>query len=87
MEADPYTEDLVMQAQLQEVEERLEARESVVAGLHQQLGAKQVQVKKLRNFLKADLHSRVIPSLAFLVTPFQQRILCHEASHALSLES
>jgi len=41
------------------VEERLEAKECVVAGLHQQLGAKQVQVKKLRNYLKADLQSRV----------------------------
>ena len=71
-----------MQTQLQEVGERLEARDCVVSGLHQQLGAKEVQVKKLRNFLKADLHSRVNPYLRFLVTSLQIGPLCRETSHA-----
>ena len=61
-----------MQKQLREVEERLEARDCVVAGLQQQLGAEQVQVKKLRNFLKADLHSRVNPFLKFPVPSLQK---------------
>ncbi len=51
-----------MQIKLQEADERLEARDRVVSGLHQQLSEKQLQIKKLRSFLKADLHSRVTPA-------------------------
>ncbi len=47
---------------LQEVEEKLEARDRVVSGLHEQLSEKQLQIKKLRSFLKADLQSRVTPT-------------------------